>query len=245
MTSYGPDGTSGTGPGYGAGGPQGGAWQPGPPQPGPPQPGYPQSAANPPGFGQPGGGFPAGPPVKRPTPVGAIVMIILGGLLMVGGLPVGALTGTALMIPAAIGLADDFVAVSPAGTIEAEAGDTVSLYLAGGDPTGADCRATGPDGADAAIAPATISSTVESDGLSYELIGTVEAASAGTYTIECDTSTTSTAFATIGSPGMTLAAPVIWGAVIGGIVSLVGIVLLVIGIVKLVRRNRSARGAPA
>ncbi|WP_159498844.1 hypothetical protein [Microbacterium sp. 18062] len=184
---------------------------------------------------------PSDAPTRRPR-TGAIIVLVIGAILTVTGPIFGVLAGSFAMIPGALDLADNTIEVSPTGTITL--GDGESVYLLGpvADLDQLDhesCTATGPNDEPATVvfAPASALNTLVS-GTRYESFAQVTASTAGTYDITCQTG----GIPVVTAPPFTLGGligPLAWWSIAGIAVSLIGIVMVIIGIVRLAPAPRT------
>ena len=173
---------------------------------------------------------------QRPPRTGAIVALVIGGILAVTGPVTGVLVGAFAMIPSAIKFGDNTTQLSPDSLVTLEADASVFLLAPVADLEGLgpdSCAVAGPDGAavTVAFAPASALNTlVRSER--YESFARVTATTAGPHAIVCDTA----GVPVISAPPLTSMIAALAGWSIGGLaVSLAGVVLVIIGIVFLVR----------
>ena len=151
----------------------------------------------------------------------------------------GILIGSFSRVPAAVGYADDTAELAPTATITLDADETRYLLAPVADreqADHADCRAETADGNSATIeyAPASELNT-RAHGQQYESFARITAHENADYTIECDND-----ISVITAPPFQLASffgPFTWWTGGGVAVSLVGIVLTIIGIVRLARHR--------
>lgn len=181
---------------------------------------------------------PPGPSGRTRT--GAIITLVIGAILTIGGPVLGVLTGSLAMIPGALDLADHTAQVAPAATIALEEGNSVFLLAPVPDLEHIDyemCTATGPDETSALVKyePATALNTLV-DGTRYESFARVTAVAAGPQTIACPDSSD---IPVIAAPPFRLGevfGPLAWGSIAGLVVSLAGVLMAIVGIVKLARK---------
>lgn len=183
---------------------------------------------------------PSAPPRKRRT--GAIITLIIGATLAIAGPIFGVLAGSFATIPSALETADHMAEVSPTGAITLNAGESVYLLAPVTELEHVDhevCTASGPDGEaeTVAFAPASALNTLV-NGTRYESFAQITATSAGSLSITCQTDD----FPVITAPPFTLEGlfgPLAWGSIGGVAVSLIGVALVIIGIVRLARSPRT------
>lgn len=224
--------------GYGSPAPQGAYGSPAPqshqgydaPQDVPAQPGYGGYASPQPGYGAPTGGYGGGPaaPRKRrgvwPLVIG-IVLLVVSVVVFIGGIvwSMSSLVGDTMEGPIAMegGTAE----------IQLEANEMVIVYVPSED-TSATCTAEG----DGVSTVPTSGSVQFPDGTTYEQSLGVVSTTGGTITISC---TDTEAPGYLGPYSLFgIAAPLIIGPVIGIVLGLIGLILVIVGIVKLVRSRR-------
>lgn len=180
--------------------------------------------------------------VQRPSRAGAIITLVLGAVLTIFGPILGILLGSFALVPQAFGLAEHTAHVAPTATVELDAGESVFLLAPVADLSAVDhgdCTAEAGGGAAAAVAfePASALNTLV-DGARYESFASVTADEAGSYTLACDTSVD-----VITAPPFEFGSflgPFGWWSAGGLLVSLAGIVLVIVGIVRLTRAPKTA-----
>lgn len=222
---------------------QSGHAQPGHAQPGHAQSGHAQSAYGHPGYGpsDPYATSSAAPPPASDPPkhrrrgviplvVGLVLLVVVGPVAFIGGLvwSLGALAGDTMNGPE--------VLAGGSGQVEIGTNEMVIVYVPAADAAGATCTAEGADGADVSTVPS--SGTVEfPDGTTYEQTIGVLAHEDSSVTITC-TGTDAPAY--LGPYSLFgIAGPLLIGPIIGVLAGLVGLVLIIIGAVKLARSGRS------
>lgn len=179
---------------------------------------------------------------QRPSRAGAIVTLVIGAVLTISGPILGILIGSFALVPQALGLAENTAHVAPTATIDLDAGESVFLLTKVADRKAiahSDCAAEAGDGTAATVSyePASALNTL-AHGTRYESFARVTADEPGTYTVSCDTSVD-----VITAPPFEFGSflgPLGWWSAGGLLVSLVGIVLVIIGIVRLTRTPKSA-----
>lgn len=179
---------------------------------------------------------------QRPSRAGAIVTLVIGAVLTIFGPILGILIGGFALVPQALGLADNTAHVAPTATVELDAGESVFLLAPVADLSAvdhSDCTAEAGEGRTATVAfePASALNTLV-DRARYESFARVTADEPGSYTLACDTSIdviTAPPF----EPGSFLG-PLGWWSAGGLLVSLAGIVLVIVGIVRLTRTPKTA-----
>ncbi|GAB3618566.1 hypothetical protein GCM10027416_31230 [Okibacterium endophyticum] len=179
---------------------------------------------------------------RRPR-TGAIATLIIGAILTITGPIFGVLAGSFAMVPGALGIADDTAEVSPTGTVTLDAGESVYLLVPVAsleNVSHESCTATGPEGAvtTVAFAPASALNTLVS-GSRYESFALVTATERGPQSITCATENTPVVAA---PPFMVeaLLGPLAWWSIGGLAVSIVGVVMVIIGIVGIARKDKPA-----
>lgn len=171
-----------------------------------------------------------------------LAMLIIGALLTVGGPFLGAVIGSFAMVPGALGYADRTVELAPSGTVRLEAEESVLLLAPVAELASADhaqCSAEAADGTAAAVTfePASTLNT-RSSGTRYESFARVTAQTDGTHTLTCDTEPR-----VIAAPPFemgSLLGPLAWWTAGGLVVSALGVVLVIVGIVRLTRAKPAA-----
>lgn len=180
---------------------------------------------------------PAAP--DRRTPVGAIVILVIGAILTIAGPVLGVLAGSLAVIPGALETAARTVEVSPSGEVSLAAGESLYLLAPVADlerVTHDDCSASDPRGVTVpiAFAPASALNTLV-DGERYESFAQLTAESSGPHVITCHAG----GVPVVGAPpfpATTFFGPLLGWSVGGIAVAVVGVALVIVGIVRLVRR---------
>lgn len=178
--------------------------------------------------------------VRRPSRTGAIITLVIGAVLTVCGPVLGILIGSFALVPSALGVAGDTARLAPTATVQLDADESVFLLARVVDlevADAGDCTAEAVDGVAAAISyePASALNTL-SGGARYESFARVTADEAGTYTLACDTG-----IDVIAAPPFEFGSflgPLGWWTAGGLLVSVIGIVLVIVGIVRLAARTR-------
>ncbi|TXK34873.1 hypothetical protein [Nonomuraea sp. C10] len=180
------------------------------------------------------------PPAQHGTR--AIIALVLGAILTISGPVLGVLAGSLATVPQAIDYVDNTIRIGPAGTVELDAGESVFLLAPVGDLEHADyrtCRAhTGEDEAAVSYEPASALNTLV-NGARYESFARVTATIGGEYTITCDAGVD-----VVAAPpfhGAEVFEPFAWWTAGGIVLSLLGVVGVILGIVGLTR-TRQANG---
>lgn len=182
-------------------------------------------------------GAPAAGPAPAPAPprrrkglvmliVGLVLLLVVGPLMTIGGIVwgVGSLVSDTAAGPTAMEGGEL--------TMELPASDMLLIYVPSADADAAQC--TLAEG-DAQTVPSSSTVTFP-DGTEYEQIMGVAAVSDTTVTISC-TGTDGAAY--MGPYGMLdMMGPLLIGVIVGVLAGLVGLVLTIIGIVRLVRSGR-------
>lgn len=191
----------------------------------------------------------ANPQTAEPrSRTGAIVALVIGAVLTVCGPVLGILIGSFALVPHALGYADNTAHLAPTATVQLDASESVFLLTKVADLEAidhSDCTAEAGDGTTATVSyePASALNTL-ANGTRYESFARATVDEQGTYTLSCDTSVdviTAPPFE-LGSffePGSFLG-PLGWWSAGGLLVSLAGIVLVIIGIVRVTRTPKYA-----
>lgn len=185
----------------------------------------------------------AAPP--RKTRSGAIIVLVIGAVLTITGPIFGVLAGSFAMIPTALDIAGDTAAVSPNGTVNLDPGESVYLLAPVAELDQLDhetCTATGPDGGPVTVAyaPATALNTLVG-GIRYESFAQLSATTTGPHDITCPTD----GIPVVAAPRFTLGGlfgPFAWWSIGGIAVSLIGVVMVIVGIVRLARTPKTIAG---
>lgn len=185
--------------------------------------------------GSPAAVPPGGPVTHKrrgliPLIVGAVLLLIIG--------PVAAIGGIAWSMSSLIGDTAQGPVVIEGGTgdIDLAANEMVILYVPSADAAaGATCEATATDPGQITSVPTSGTTTFPS-GETYEQSLGVVATADTTVTINCDATDTPGYLGPYGIWAM--AAPLLLGPLIGIGAGLLGLVLIIVGIVKLVRSRR-------
>lgn len=178
---------------------------------------------------------------------GLVLMLLVAPLLFVGGLTFAARN--------VVNIARDAQTVAPGGTLTLKAGESALVVVDVGpapnnslsvNDTSADatqsCTMTGPAGE--ATVDSTSGLSANLDGRHYESAGLFTATDAGTYTLTCSgPAKVMTGADATGIAGRTVAAALI-GFVAASVAGLLGLILLIVGIVRMRRSSRSGVGQP-
>lgn len=168
---------------------------------------------------------------------GAIVTLVIGAVLTVCGPILGLLVGSFALVPSAIGYGESTARLAPTATVDLDAGDSVLLLTPLAALEHADhsaCSAGAGDGTEATVSPERASAlNTHANGIRYESFARVTADERGAYTLSCDTDIDVIAAPPF-EPGSFLG-PLAWWTTGGLVVSLIGIVLTIVGIVRLTR----------
>ncbi|KAB1655333.1 hypothetical protein F8O01_11945 [Pseudoclavibacter chungangensis] len=191
---------------------------------------------------------PQGVPVKRPATqrgrAGAVAVLVIGIVLVVLVAPGSLIAGLVWTAVSTGSVEDELVPVAPTGTVPLRAGSTASIYLAGGyGSSDVSCSVTGPDEADVPVVALRGSSSTEVNGMRYERVAELRAPLDGDYRFECLGPPATMVYAHPSSIGASLVVPVLVGVGASIVVGIFGLVLVVVGIVRLVRVNRERRMA--
>lgn len=174
---------------------------------------------------------------SRPSRTGAIITLVIGAILTITGPIFGVLAGAFSMVPAAIEVGDNTAEISPSGIVALDAEASVFLLapVAELEHLNHDiCSVTGPNGeaAPVSFAPASALNTLV-NGQRYESFAQVTAATTGPHDITCDTDS----IPVVAVPPFTgLFGTFAWWPIGGLAVSLIGVVLVIIGIVRVARK---------
>lgn len=221
-------GSSGSSPAGFSGGPTGGAFGP--------APGGTGSFDGTGSFGGPmGGAGPQGSPAPRrrglvPLIIGLVLLIIIAPLFAIGGIlwSVGSLTGDVSEGPTAMS--------GGTAQIEVAANEMILVYVPSEDAASTTCTAEAADGS-SSLSTVSLSGTTQfGDGSSYEQTLGVAALEDTTVTIACDGTDAPAYLGPYDLLG--IAAPMLIGPIIGVLAGLVGLILTIIGIVRLVQTRR-------
>ncbi|GAB3061169.1 hypothetical protein [Sediminivirga luteola] len=168
-----------------------------------------------------------------------IVLIVVGAVLFLAGPVAGVLGGSAAMVPSSLSVAGSTVEVGTTTTLTLQEGERIVLLAPRGqlaDVSASDCAVTAPDGTAQAgpdREPASTLNTMVS-GETYESFAGFTASAAGAYELSCRTDVPVVAMPPVSALGML--SPMLWGAAAGLLGSVSGLVLLVLGLVRMARR---------
>ncbi|GAA2829888.1 hypothetical protein FB468_0332 [Leucobacter komagatae] len=187
------------------------------------------------------------PPAPRQSKVGAIIAVVLGAILLLGGLPFGVAIGGIATVPQALGMIEGITEVAPSGAVTAKAAGDKFYLLGPSHAAGAVapefCTATGASGESIRIDPVSASAySSDFGGRDFSAFAVLRAPSTGDIVIQCETEDG----AVLAAPAFNLTSffsPLFWWSVGGAVATLVGLVLLIVGIVLLARGPRT-RGTP-
>lgn len=181
----------------------------------------------------------AAPPPRS----GAIVPLVVGAVLTVCGPVLGILLGSFFLVPSALGYAGNIAHLAPTAAVEFDDGESVFLLAPVADLAAADHSVCAAEAGDAGVArisyePASALNTF-ANGTRYESFARVTAEAPGLYRLACDTG-----IDVIAAPPFDVGSffgPLGWWTAGGFLVSLAGIVLVIVGIVR-TDRGRCADG---
>lgn len=179
----------------------------------------------------------AQPPTVR---TGAIITLVIGAILMISGPILGVLAGAFSMIPTAIEVGDNIAEISPTATVTLETQESVYLLAPVAELEHLDhgaCAAHGPDGDAAGVTFAPASAlNILVKGQRYESFAQVTATTTGHHTITCETDD----IPVVAAPPFTVGifGTFAWWTIGGIIISVIGVALVIIGIVRLARNPR-------
>lgn len=196
--------------------------------------------------------YPQSEPKRR-----GLALTIIGGVLMVVVAPVIFVVATVMGVKDAVNLISNTPVVPNGGTVTMTAGQTRDIYPYVGtstsdtgvdsSPTMAttvpDCTVTDPTGQDVSISTGGGATTWSRQGGAYQIYGSFTASQAGEYKVTCGNVD---ALVPDGHDATNAGKKAAWG--IGGgfigasVAGLLGLILLIVGIVKLVNsgKERSA-----
>lgn len=218
--------------------------------------GSPQAPAFHNAFGSPAPGSPSGPfadgpatgplpqqPPRQPTGSApsrrrGLWPLLIGLALLVIIAPAATIGGLVWSFSSLVGDASTGPTVIEGGTGEFEVGKNqmLILYVPAEDAAGAQCTAEGTSSGAVSQFP-TSGSVTFGDGSSYEQVLGVAATEDTTVTISC-TGTEAPAY--LGPYSLLgIAAPMLIGPITGIVAGLIGLILTIIGIVRLVRSRRA------
>lgn len=178
------------------------------------------------------GGAPA-PPRKRrgivPLVIGLVLLIVIAPVVAIGGVvwSLGSLVSDQASGPEVLSSGSEQVSIS--------ANEMIIVYVPSEDASQTTCTATATDQGAITVVP-TSGSVTFGDGSTYEQTIGVAAGSDATVTVDCE-GTDAPAY--LGPYSLfSVAGPLLIGPVIGVLAGLAGLVLVVVGIVKLVQSRR-------
>lgn len=181
------------------------------------------------------------PATPRSTPassrVSAIVALVIGAVLTISGPVIGVLVGSFALVPTAVNFGESTIRVDPSRSLHLESGEEVTLLAPVSDLEHADpemCTASTPNGSAATITyePASTLNTLVG-GTRYESFARVTATADGQQAITCQTD-----IDVVAAPPFQLSelfGPLVWWTAGGFIVSLLGVALAIVGLVRLTR----------
>lgn len=196
--------------------------------------GAPQTAGSgyEPSFAPAGGPPPATRTRRRgivPLVIGLALLVVLAPIAFIGGLvwSLGSLASDAVSGPQPL--------TGGSGEVTIAANEMIIVYVPTED-SGATCTVEGPEAGSVTIVPSSGTVTF-GDGSTYEQTIGVAAVADATVTVSC-IGTDAPAY--LGPYSLFgIAGPLLIGPIIGVLLGLVGLVLVIVGIVKLVRSGRS------
>lgn len=194
--------------------------------------GYDNHGSGPEGAG-PVGGAPARPQKRRgiiPLVIGLVLLIVIAPVVTIGGVvwSLGSLVSDQVSGPT----------VMQGGTedIPIAANEMIIVYVPSEDAANTTCTAEGTDQGSVTVIP-TSGSVTFGEGGSYEQTIGVAAVSDTTVTVTCEGTDAPAYLGPYSLFG--IAGPMLIGPAIGILAGLVGLVLVIVGIVKLVRSRRT------
>ncbi|MBE9404824.1 hypothetical protein IOE58_11750 [Brachybacterium sp. Marseille-Q2903] len=179
---------------------------------------------------------PGGPtqPRKRrriiPLVVGLVLLLVIAPAVTIGGLvwSFGSIVSDQVSGPA--------VLQGSSGEVPMAANEMIIVYIPSEDAAGSSCTAETPDQGSITIVP-TSGTVTFGDGSTYEQTIGVAAVADTTVTVSCEGTDAPAYLGPYSVFG--IAGPLLIGPAIGILTGLVGLVLVIVGIVKLVRSRRS------
>ena len=178
------------------------------------------------------------PPPRKPR-TGAVVTIVIGIVLLIGGPITGVIGGAVSVVPQGIHYAESVSPVNPTATVDLDSGGTAVLL----SPTNvvatvtpAMCTARSANGSLATVSADWSSYTITTNGAEYKSFARVTALASGETTITCDTSAP-----VVVAPALKfreLLGSFAWWLLGGAAVAVVGLAVLIVGILRLRRVNR-------
>ena len=190
----------------------------------------------------------AGEPKRRGlalTIVGAVMMLVLA--------PAAFVVGTVFGVKGAVDLVQSAPMVTSGGSVAMSVGQTRDIYAyvgASSSDSGIEtdstlgesvpaCKVTSPSGADVPVSSATGNTSWTRDGGRYGSAGSFTAEEAGDHAVDCGSASAIVPDGDQASEAATKAAWGIGGGLIGAtIIGILGLIMLIIGIVKLVNSGK-------
>jgi|GEM_PF-4182388 len=176
-------------------------------------------------------------PTRPQSHTKAIVLVVVGALLVLGGPVLGSLIGSFALIPGAFNTIEQVALVQPAATIRLEADERIFLLAPVtrlDEIAHTDCTVeSAPQPTEVAFTPASALNTL-AYGDRYESFGVITAGQPGDYTINC----AATEVPVVTAPPFelrTFFGPLLWSTVGGLVLAAGGVVMVIVGIVKLSR----------
>lgn len=178
-----------------------------------------------------------------------LALTIIGAILMLVIAPTAAGVGIWKGVSGGMNAVSDTAWIEPGGTAHVTTSEDQTILVEGryetGDPLPR-CDVSGPDGQPITVDKGTARLSMDWGGTAYTRAGTFETSGAGDYTIDCSGHRTKVLSSTVANDvARRVLVPLGIGVGIGVLAFLLGVVLLIVGIVKLVNSGRERAQARA
>jgi hypothetical protein len=177
------------------------------------------------------------PPKRR-----GLALTIIGAILMLVVAPTAAGIGIWKGVSGGMNAVSDTAWVEPGGTVHVSGTEDQTILVEGRYETGEplpDCHVTGPDDQPITVDEGTTRLSMDWGGTAYSRVGTFDPTGSGDYTVDCSGHRTKVLSSSVANDvARRVLVPLGIGVGLGVLAFLVGVVLLIVGIVKLVRSGQ-------
>lgn len=178
-----------------------------------------------------------------------LALTIIGAILMLVIAPTAAGIGIWQGVSGGMNAVSDKPWIDPGGTVHVTEADDQTILIEGryetGDPL-PPCDVTGPDGQPITVDEGTARLSMDWGGTAYSRAGTFHATGAGDYKIDCSGHRTKVLTSSVANDiARRVLVPLGIGIGIGMLAFILGVVLLIVGIVKLVKSGQERTRARA
>ncbi|MFC6704057.1 hypothetical protein [Flexivirga alba] len=171
-----------------------------------------------------------------------LALTIIGAILMLVVAPAAAGIGIWKGVSGGMNAVSDTAWVEPGGKVHVTGGEDQTILVEGRYSTGESlpsCDVTGPDGQPVTVDESTARLSMDWGGTAYSRAGTFKSSGAGDYSIDCSGHRAKVLSSSVANDvARRVLVPLGIGLGIGVLAFLAGVVLLIVGIIKLVNSGR-------